>query len=187
MKVSKTVSIDLDLLQQVLDINPKFSEVVTLALENWLISRQQSDEGNIIHFSQSFRSKIEPKIIWQLMTFDGLIEWVDMLEKVDYITENRTGLGAKCILYGKVNDIEATSTAEIIEYREYGKLVISSEGEFTLFISAILNPRGSYTEVRTIIVVSLSNELATDEIRKEINHNLNSAFKAFRTVASSLI
>ena len=115
MKVSKTVSIELELLQQVLEKNPKFSEVVTLALESWLAIQQQTEEGNIIHFSQAFKSKIPPKIIWNLLTFDGLVKWVKMIEKAEYITDAHTGLGAKCILYRKVDDIEATSEAEIVE------------------------------------------------------------------------
>lgn len=120
------------------------------------------------------------------MNFDGLVKWVEMIEKAEYLTETHTGLGAKCILYGKVDDIEATSTAEIIEYQEYEKLVIRSQGDFTLFISAILNPRGSYTEVRTMIVVGLSHELATEDVRREIYYNLNSGFDSFRNVASSM-
>lgn len=185
MKVSKTVSIDLGLLQKVLEKNQKFSEAVTMALENWLAFQKQTDEGNIIHFSQVFKSKIPPKIIWRLMTFDGIVKWVKMLKKVEYLTENHTGLGAKCILHGKVRNIEATSVAEIIEHKEYERIVFRSQGDFTIFTRAVLNPKSSHTEVRVIIVVGLPPELATDEIRKELNNDLRSAFATFRKVAKT--
>jgi len=186
MKVSKTVSIELDLLQQVLEKNQKFSEAVTIALENWLTIQKQSEEGNIIHFSKTFKSIIPPKIIWRFITFDGLVKWVNMIKKAEYVTEHHTGLGTTCILHGKVGDIEATSRAEIIEYKEYEKMVVRSQGEFTLFLSVILNPKVSNTEVRVIIVVGLSSELGTENIRREIYSNLNSAFDTFRKVASTM-
>ena len=186
MKVSKTVSIEMDLLQKVLEKNPKFSKVVTLALESWLEQQKQSEDGNIIHFSQTFSSKIPPNIIWSLMTFDGVVQWIEMLEIVEYLSENHTGKGTTCILHGKVDDIEATSKAEIIEYKEYEKMVIRSQGEFTLFIVVNLDVKGSTTDVRVIIAVGLSADLATENIRREIYNNINSAFDTFRTIASKM-
>ncbi len=47
MKVSKTVSIDLELLQMVLKIDENFSKVVTDALEMWLAEKLENEQWAI--------------------------------------------------------------------------------------------------------------------------------------------
>ena len=159
---------------------------VTEALENWLYFKRETEQGNSIHFSRIFRTKIPPKIIWQLVTFDGIVKWVKMLTKVEYLTDSTVGLGTRCKLYGQMGDIQATSIAEIIEYREYEKLVYRSTGDFRVFSSASLTHKGSQTEVAVIIVIGLSDELASEDIKGDIQRNLESAFGLFEKVATTL-
>ena len=179
MKVSKTISIDLDLLSRTLEANPKFSEIVTLALENFLILQKQSKEGNMIHFSRSFNFNLPPEKIWELMTFDSMVEYHPMLQKAEYITKHKNGLGAKCKLYSRLGKIEATSIAEIVEYEEYSKLAYLTKGDFNLYSYAILNPKGKKTEIILIITIELNPALASDELRKEIYTGLTEFFEVF--------
>jgi hypothetical protein len=186
MKVSKTVSIDLNLLQRVLEENPNFSKAVTEALENWLNFKQETERGNSVHFSNTFNTKIPPKIIWQLMTFDGIVKWINMLKKVEYLTEHTSGLGTKCILYGEIDDIKASTVAEITEYKEYERMVIRSQGEFRMFVSASLYSKGPTTNVNVVVVVGLSDELSSDRRKEAIHKSIESAFGMFAKVASTL-
>ena len=45
MKVSKNVSIDLEMLNRVLAVQPKFSRAVSEALEKWLEQNPKKEEG----------------------------------------------------------------------------------------------------------------------------------------------
>jgi hypothetical protein len=184
MKVSKTVSIDLELLQKVIELNPNFSKAVTEALHNWLIFNEETQNGNAIHLSKVFETKIPPQVIWQFLTFDGIVKWDKMLYKVEYLTENTTGVGARCKLYGRVNRIESTSIAEIIEYKEYERIAYRSTGDLRIFSSATLKPKNSKTEMVVVIVIGLSDELSSTENKKDIRDNLELAFSNFETHAS---
>lgn len=186
MKVSKTVSIEIDLLNRVIEENPNFSSVVTEALENWLNFKKETERGNTIHFSKSITSRIPPKAIWQLMTFDGIVKWVSVLTKAEYLVDDTIGLGSKCILYGEVDDINITSIAEITEYREFEKMVFRAEGDFRVFTSVSLNTRGPSTEVVVIIVVGLSEELASNDRKEEILKSIEEGFSIFSKLASNI-
>jgi hypothetical protein len=120
------------------------------------------------------------------LTFNGISKWVKLINKIEYLTKNHTGLGAKCIFYGKVGEIEASSIAEIIDYTEYERMAFRAQGDFTIFTRVILNPKRTHTELRVIIFVVLSSKLATEDIRREVHANLLSAFDTFRRVANNL-
>jgi hypothetical protein len=185
MKVSKTVSIDLDLLQRVLEENPNFSKVVTEALYNWLLFKRETKNGNAIHFNKVFDTKISTNILWQMLTFDGIEKWDKMVHKIEYLTEFKTGLGTKCILYGKVRDIESISIAEITEYEENVRIVYRSQGDLRIFSSATLKPKGAKTEVAVVIVIGISDKLASPDINEEIKNNLESALASFEKIATT--
>ena len=186
MKVSKTVSIEIDLLQKILEENNNFSHIVTEALQNWLYFKNETEQGNAIHFSRIFKTKIPPKIVWRLMSFDGLTKWIKMIKKTEYLTDQKKGLGTKCKLYGQIEDVKATSIAEITEYNEYERMVYRSQGDFRIFSSATLTPKGSQIEVAVIIIIGLSDELVSAGVKGEIQRNLESAFGLFEKVATTL-
>ena len=186
MKVSKTVSIDIDLLQRVIDENPNFSSAVTEALENWLNFKKETERGNSIHFSRTFNTKIPPNVIWQLLNFDGIVKWENLLTKAEYLSEQKTGLGTRCKLFAKLDDLNLSSIATITEYLENEKMVFRSEGDFRVFASATLNSRSASTDVSVIIVVGLSDEVASKERKDVVYKSLESAFSNFAKVASTL-
>lgn len=184
MKVSKTVSIDLELLQKVIEKNPNFSQAVTLALENWLYFLNETARGNTIHFNRLFTVNYSPSVIWPLLTFDGIANWVKMVTHIEYLTEAHTGLGARCKLFAKIKDLKASSIAEITEYIENKKLAYRAQGEFSIFSSATLVPRGKVTDIKVIIVIGFDPNIATEEIKNEIIENLENGFKNFQLIAS---
>lgn len=57
MKVSKTVSIELELLQMVLKVNKNFSKVVTEALEMWLAKKLENEQWAIKNSEKALSSK----------------------------------------------------------------------------------------------------------------------------------
>jgi len=58
MKVSKTVSINLELLQMVLKVDENFSKVVTEALEMWLAKKLENEQWAIKeNLEKDLRSK----------------------------------------------------------------------------------------------------------------------------------
>lgn len=184
MKVSKTVSIELELLQRTLQTNTKFSEIVSLALENYLFFKQETEKGNAVYHSQNFKTKIPKNIIWRLLCFENMVKWVNMIAKAEYLTDQKTGVGTRCKLYAKVGELEASSIAEIIEYEENVRLVFRSQGDFTIVSSISIRSVGNHNEVNAITVIGLSTELASPELYKEIYSNLESAFTVFEKVAS---
>lgn len=186
MKVSKTVSIELELLQRTLQTNEKFSEIVSLALENYLFYKQETEKGNSIYFSRNFKTKIPKNIIWRLISFENMVKWVNIITKVEYLTEHKNGVGARCKLHGKLGIMEASSIAEIIEYEENAKLVYRAQGDFTIVSSVSIRSVGNYNEINAIAFIGLSTELASPELYKEIYSNLESAFTLFEKIANTL-
>ena len=186
MKVSKTVSIELDLLQRTLQTNKKFSEIVSLALENYLFFKQETEKGNAVYFSHNFKTKIPKNIIWHLISFENMVKWVNMITKAEYLTDQKTGVGTRCKLYAKVGTLEASSIAEIIEYEENARMVYRAQGDFTIVSSVSIRTVGNHNEVNAIVFIGLSTELASPELYKEIYSNLESAFTLFGKVAGIL-
>ena len=139
MKVSKTVSIELELLQRVLEVNPNFSKAVNEALESWIYFKKETVHGNTIHFSKIFNIQVPANIIWQLVTFEGLVKWVNMLTRVEYLTEQTKGIGTRCKLYGRLRERESSSIAEITEYVENEKMVF------------VLKAISEYSQVQVLI------------------------------------
>ena len=117
---------------------------------------------------------------------DGIVKWVDALTKVEYLTEQTNGLGTSCKIYGKIDDIEGISTAEITEYKEHERLVIRSFGDFRMFMSASFYPKGPSTEVNVVIVVGLSERLASNKRKEVIQRSIESGFGCFEKIASTL-
>ncbi len=186
MKVSKTVSIELELLQRTLQTNTKFSEIVSLALENYLFFKQETEKGNAVYHSQNFKTKIPKNIIWRLLCFENMVKWVPMITKAEYLTDHKTGVGTRCKLHAKVGHLEASSIAEIIEYKENTRLVYRTQGDFTIVSNISIRSVGNLNEINAITVIGLSTELASPELYKEIYSNLESAFTLFEKVANTL-
>ena len=182
MKVSKTVSIELELLQRVLDENPSFSSAVTEALENWLNFKKETGRGNTIHFSRTFSTPVPTQLIWGNLTFDNIVRFVPMLSNVEYISENQNGLGARAILYAELFGDTLTSTAEITEYVEHTKMAFRSSGDFRLFVSISLTPKSNKTDVSLIAVIGLTDEFSTDANKNEIKRNIDAGFNQFRKI-----
>ncbi len=186
MKVSKTVSIDIDLLQRTLQSNEKFSEIVSLALENYLFFQRETEEGNMIYYTRNFKTKIPVHIIWSLINFNNIPKWHKMINKVEYPSDFKMQKGAKCKLYGKIGDIVATSEAEIIEYSKNERFVYRAQGDFTIVSSISIRSVGNRNEINAIAVIGLSRELASKELYHEIYSNLDSAFGLFIKIATTL-
>jgi hypothetical protein len=185
MKVSKSVSIDIELLQRTLEHYPNFSEAVSLALENCLFFHNETIKGNTVYFSRSYKTKIPKNIIWRLNKFENMTKWLKMLTKVEYLTEQKKGIGTRCKLYGKIGEREAVSIAEIIEYDEDNLLVYRAEGEFTVMSRTKIQSTGSSNTVNVMAMVGLSPDLSSPELNVEIYRNLDSAFSLFEKVAST--
>ena len=186
MKVSKTVSIDIDLLQRTLKHYPNFSEAVTLALENCLFFNTETEKGNTIYFSRSYKTKIPTKTIWNLIQLENIPKWLKILIGIEYLTEQKKGVGTKYKLLGKIGETEATSIAEIIEYDEDHTLVYRAEGDFTIMSRTIIKPSGNSNTVNVLAMVGLSPEFASQELNMEIYSNLDSAFSHFEKIAVNL-
>jgi hypothetical protein len=186
MKVSKTVSIDLDLLQRTLQQNDNFSEIVSLALENYLFFQQETERGNSIYLTKNFSTKIPKNIIWRLIRFENMVKWVNLITKAEYLTEQTMGESTKCRLTGKLGDLEASSIAEIIEYEENERLVYRAQGDFTIVSSVTVRTVGKNNEISLIVVIGLSKEIASQDRYREIYSNLKSAFTIFEKMATAL-
>ena len=87
MKVSKTASIDIDLLQRTLQANKNFSEIVSLALESYLFFQKETERGNTVNFSKSFTTKVPLKNIWPLMSIENMVKWVNLIDTFEYLSE----------------------------------------------------------------------------------------------------
>jgi hypothetical protein len=155
-------------------------------LENFLFFQQETKTGNSIYLSQNFTTKIPKNIIWRLIRFDNMVKWVNMLTKVEYLTEEKIGVGTICKLYAKVGDLEATSIAEIVEYDENNRLVYRAQGDFTIVSSVNIRSVGKKNSIHVITVIGLSTDLASPELYREIYSNLESAFNTFEKVANTL-
>ena len=186
MKVSKTVSIDLDLLQRTLQTNQNFSKIVSLALESYLFFKEETERGNSIFFSRNFTTKIPPSIVWRLLSFENMVKWVNLIDEVEYLSDQKLGEGVKCKLYGKISSRPVSSIAEIIEYRENERFVYRAEGDFTIVSSVTMRTSGSKSAINAIGVIGLSPSFASPELYKEISSNLESAFVLFEKVAKTI-
>jgi hypothetical protein len=185
LKVSKSVSIDIDLLQRTLQHYPNFSEAVSLALENCLFFHNETIKGNTVYFSRNYKTNVPKEVIWRLIQFENMTKWLKMLTRVEYLTEQKTGIGTKCKLYGKIGDHEAVSIAEIIDCDEDNLLVYRAEGEFTVMSRTRIQSTGRSNTVSVMAMVGLSPELSSQELNVEIYRNLDSAFNVFEEVATT--
>ena len=109
-----------------------------------------------------------------------------MLTKIEYLTDQKSGVGTKCKLYGKLGNLEATSIAEIIEYEENQNLVYRAQGEFTVVSKTSIRSIGNRNEINIVSVIGLSPGLASPEVYKEVYSYLDSAFNLFEKVATTL-
>lgn len=184
MKVSKTVSIDIDLLQRTLQVNESFSQIVSLALESYLFFQKETERGNTVYFCKSFTTKVPLKSIWRLLSIENMVNWVNPIESFEYLSEKRNGEGAKFRLSGRLNGKDVSSIFEVLEYREMERFVYRAEGDVTIISSVAMRSNGAKNEISTVGVIGLSPEIASPELYREVASSLESAIGFFEKMAN---
>ena len=163
MKVSKNVSIDLELLNRVRTKEESFSRAVAEALEIWLESERFFD----IFYRSVVEFMVPPEKIWPMLLLDKTQEWMNMVHSSEYTSEKREGVGTTGRLIAEAVGVKAEWEIQYTEYIENEKLSWrTTGGNITALTSITLKPKGNQTEMKIVFCGRLG-EAIPKKIAKE--------------------
>ena len=183
MKVSKNVSIDLGLLNQVLARERSFSRAVTEAVEIWLAEKIESDEFQNIHYRRTIDIMAPPDKIWPMLSLDRIPEWNGIVQSAKYTSKNSENVGTTGHIVAEVMGQESECDAECTEYVENERLSWrTTAGDFTAFTSVNLTPKGVGTEMRMNLYSNIGNTREKMIVKGEIEKGLDRGLEILKTI-----
>ena len=124
---------------------------------------------------ESIEIRAPPKRIWHLLFWDRIPEWLEIIKKVEYNSNNRAGVGVTAHVIGETEGIRVEWNVEITECIKNKELIWRSvAGDITAVGLTTLNPTETGTKVTFVIDYDLPSSILgkiIDKIKvsKEIN------------------
>jgi len=124
--------------------------------------------GDVLaRIEKSIEIKAPAKKVWQLLFWDRIPEWMDILERAEYTSEKRAGVGATAHVIGEAAGVKAEWDVEVTEYVENEKAIWrSTAGNVTALGTTTLKPTKAGTEITLVMDYELPYSILGKIINK---------------------
>lgn len=137
---------------------------------------------------ESIEIRAPPKRIWHLLFWDRIPEWLEIIKKVEYNSNDRAGVDVTAHVIGEIKGIRAEWDVEITERIKNKEIIWRSvAGDITAVGLTILNPTETGTKLTCVIDYDLpysmlGKRVDKTKVSKEINKNFVTGLEKLKKI-----